>query len=106
MFLLMFLGLEAWSLKRMHCSMIWSLKFDEKSLNRGVTAVTDASRPLRSTWEKGIQSLRLVTAVMCLLRPLRMLYGHNGAPGSNDHRAGDMLRALHVRYGHYGLAAS
>ena len=50
-FFLVFLGLEAWSLKRMRCRMIWSLKFDEKSLNRGVTAVTDASRPLWSTWE-------------------------------------------------------
>ena len=71
MFLPMFLGLEAWSLKRMHCSMIWSFKFDEKSLNRSVTAGMDASRALRSTWEKGIQSLRLVTAVTFLLRPLR-----------------------------------
>ena len=41
MFLPMFLGLEAWSLKRMHCNMIWSFKFDEKSLNIGVTAVTE-----------------------------------------------------------------
>ena len=66
----------------MHCSTIWSLKFDEKSLNIGVTAVTDASRPLR------------------------MLHGHYGVPGSKEHRAGDMLQALHVRYSRYGLAAS
>ena len=80
MFLPMFLGLETWSLKRMHCSMSWSFKFDDKSLNRGVTAVTDASWPLWSTWEKGIQSLRLVTAVTCLLRPLR-----SGCELSNGH---------------------
>ena len=35
-----------------------------------------------------------------------MLHGRYGAPGSKEHRAGDMLRVLHIRYGRYGLAAS
>ena len=35
-----------------------------------------------------------------------MLHGRYGAPGSKEHRAGDMLRLLHIHYGRYGLAAS
>ena len=35
-----------------------------------------------------------------------MLHGRYGAPGRKEHRAGDMLRPLHIRYGRYGVAAS
>ena len=68
MFLIMFLGLEASSLKRMHCSMIWSLKFDEKSLNRGVTAVTERLRVRNTELKICNGHYMFVMAVMDWLR--------------------------------------
>ena len=35
-----------------------------------------------------------------------MLHSRYGALGSKEHRARDMLRPLHIRYGRYGVAAS
>ena len=35
-----------------------------------------------------------------------MLHGRYRAPGRKEHRAGDMLRPLHIRYGRYRVAAS
>ena len=68
MFLPMFLGLQVWSLKRMHCSMIWSLKFDEKSLNRGVTAVTEHLGVRNIEMETCNGHYIFITAVMDWLR--------------------------------------
>ena len=68
MIFLMFLGLEACSLKRMHCSMIWSFKFDEKSLNRGVTAVTEHLGERNTELETSYGHYVLVTAITEWLR--------------------------------------